>query len=162
MQELFKDMFDTYGDKVYRLALRYTGDHGKAQDLTQETFLRAYKNLDRFDKKRQAGPWLFKIASNLCRNWLRDNRELPMESIEEVNPNNGCSPEVIVIDRENELELARALDSIPEIYREVLLLKHVGDLSYKEICETLDLELSLVKNRLYRGRMILKAVLERE
>jgi RNA polymerase sigma-70 factor (ECF subfamily) len=159
LQELLQNMVETYGDKIYRLALRYTGDRDQAQDLTQETFLRAFKNLGRFDHSKEPGPWLFKIAANLCRNWLRDNREIPVESMEDYNLTTGSSPEKVYFDRENERELALALDRLPQIYREVILLKHVGELSYAEICETLGLELSLVKNRLYRGRTLLKDLL---
>ena len=162
MQELLQEMVEEYGDRVYRLTLRYTGDRYRAEDLTQETFLRAYLHLDRFDRQRPAGPWLFKIAANLCRNWQRDNRELPVEEIETLNTLPGSNPEQACLVRESEEELRRALKEMPPMYREVLLLKHVGELSYAEIAETLELELSLVKNRLYRGRIMLREKLERE
>lgn len=161
MQELLQDMVNSYSDKIYRLALRYTGDRGQAEDLTQETFLRAYKNLSRFDRNQEAGPWLFKIATNLCRNWLRDNRETPVESFEGFSQLAESSPESIYFKKESEKDLALALDSLPQKYREVILLKHIGELSYEEICRTLDLELSLVKNRLYRGRILLRDLLEK-
>ncbi len=161
MQDLLQDMVKTYGDKIYRLALRYTGDRGQAEDLTQETFLRAYKNLNRFDQDKDAGPWLFKIATNLCRNWLRDNRETPVESLEGFSQMTASSPENIYFKKESEKELALALDSLPQKYREVILLKHVGEMSYEEICKTLDLQMSLVKNRLYRGRFLLRDLLEK-
>ncbi len=156
MQELLQELVEKYGDQVFRLAFRYTGDRSRAEDLAQETFLKAYRNLDRLDRNREAGPWLFKIATNLCRNWLRDNRETPMENLEIVDSRVEDSPERIYCARESEQELVSALQDLPQIYREVLLLKHVNELSYAEICETLSLELSLVKNRLYRGRLMLK------
>ncbi len=162
MQEILQEMVEEYSDKIYRLALRYTGDREQARDLAQETFLRAYKNLDKFDRSKNAGPWLFKIATNLCRNWLRDNREVPMESLDEFNTRAENSPETIVIRKEDERELAEALDRLPLMYREVILLKHTADMSYAEIADALGLELSLVRNRLYRGRMLLRELLERE
>ncbi|MDW7738927.1 MAG: sigma-70 family RNA polymerase sigma factor [Bacillota bacterium] len=161
MQKLMQEMVETYGDRIYRLAMRYTRDSYMAQDLTQETFLRAYKHLNRFDRSKPAGPWLFKIANNLCRNWLRDNRELPVEMVDDLQAPEEESPEKYVLEREGEDELIKALYSLPQMYREVLLLKHVGELSYAEIGETLELEPSLVKNRLYRGRMMLKEALEK-
>ncbi len=159
MEELLQGMVEEYGDKLYRMALRYTGDRGQAEDLTQEAFLRAYENLDRFDRQKSAGPWLFKIATNLCRNWLRNKREIPLESLEGFDNMTVNSPEEILLEKENEKALAAALQKLPEMYREVVLLKHLGGLSYTDICETLDLELSLVKNRLYRGRLMLKDLL---
>ncbi|MBW6463685.1 MAG: sigma-70 family RNA polymerase sigma factor [Firmicutes bacterium] len=161
MQELLQEMVKNYSDKIYRSALRYTGDRGQAEDLTQETFLRAYKNLSSFDRNQEAGPWLFKIATNLCRNWLRDNRETPVESFEGFSQLTENSPESIYFKKESEKDLALALNSLPQKYREVILLKHIGELSYEEICRTLDLELSLVKNRLYRGRLLLRDLLEK-
>ena len=162
LQDLFQEMVENYSDKVYRLALRYTGDRGLAQDLTQETYLKAFKNLKSFDRSRAPGPWLFKIAANLCRNWLRDNREVPVESVGEQKAPASANPEEVLCSRESELELARALDRLPAIYREVILLKHLGELSYAEIGEALGLEMSLVKNRLYRGRLMLRELLVKE
>ncbi len=161
MQKLLQDMVETYGNQVYRLALRYTGNMHQAQDITQETFLRAYKHLDRFDRSKPAGPWLFKIAGNLCRNWLRDNREVPVEMADNLAQSTNPGPEEIYLEKEGEKELMQALNNMPLIYREVLLLRHVGELSYTEIGYTLSLELSQVKNRLYRGRIMLKEMLRK-
>ncbi len=162
MQKLLQEMFETYGDRIYRLALRYTGDRYQAQDITQETFLRAYRHLHGFDYNRPAGPWLFKIAANLCRNWLRDRREIPVANSEWLNPSPEAGPEELYLEKEGEKELVEALHGLPLLYREVILLKHVGDLSYAEICEALDLEPSLVKNRLYRGRIMLREALDKK
>jgi len=152
-------MVETNADKIYRLALRYTQDKNQAEDLTQETFLRAYQNLASYDRSKPAGPWLCTIAANLCRNWLRDNRELPFDFTEEnILPTNS-GPEELYLQQESETELLQALEKLPLIYREVLLLRHVGELSYDEIAEALNLEMSIVKNRLYRGRLMLKSSL---
>ena len=71
-------------------------------------------------------------------------------------------PEQSYLQRERQQELMQALSCLPEMYREVLLLRHVSELSYREICDVLGLELSLLKNRLYRGRIMLKQLLEKE
>lgn len=154
-------MVETNADKIYRLALRYTQDQTQAEDLTQETFLRAYKNLASYDRSKPAGPWLCTIAANLCRNWLRDNRELPFDFTEEGILPADSGPEEQYLQKESETELLQALDTMPLIYREVLLLRHVGELSYSEIAEALVLEMTIVKNRLYRGRLMLKNALLR-
>ncbi len=149
-------MVETHSDKIFRLALRYTGERSQAEDLTQETFLRAYKNLASYDRTKPAGPWLCTIAANLCRNWLRDNRELPFDFAEEGFLPAESGPEELYLQKESETEVLQALEQLPLIYREILLLRHVGELSYSEIAEALKLELSIVKNRLYRGRLMLK------
>jgi RNA polymerase sigma-70 factor, ECF subfamily len=156
LQELFREMVETHSDKIFRLALRYTGERAQAEDLAQETFLRAYKNLASYDRSKPAGPWLCTIAANLCRNWLRDNRELPFDFTEESFLPTESGPEELYLQKESETEVLQALEKLPLIYREVLLLRHVGELSYGEIAEALKLELSIVKNRLYRGRLMLK------
>ncbi len=162
MQKLLREMVETYGDRIYRLALRYTGNREQAEDIAQETFLRAYKHLDRFDRNRPAGPWLFKIATNLCRSWNRIRRETQVEALEKIQPAVDKSPEDIYLEKESEAELHRVLHGLPLQYREILLLRHVGELAYAEIAETLGLELSVVKNRLYRGRIMLREVLQEE
>lgn len=161
-QELFRAMVEHHGEAVYRLAYRYTGDRFTAEEIAQETFLRAYAGIRGFDRGRPAGPWLLRIALNLCRNRWRSAREIPMEeqiAALEADPNPG--PEQIYLQREAERELASALQALPPIYREVLILKHVNELSYTEIATVLGLNLSLVKNRLYRGRIMLREALQR-
>lgn len=162
MQELVKEMVELYGDRIYRLALRYTADHHHAQDITQETFLRACKNISRFDRSKEPGPWLFKIACNLCRNWIRDRKDIPVEIDENYLETVEPGPEQVFLIKERGKELYDALVDMPLIYREVLLLKHVSDLSYDEISKTLNINLSLVKNRLYRGRLMLSEILQKE
>jgi len=155
LQELLREMVETYGNRIYRLALRYTGNRPQAEDITQETFLKVYQNLDRYDQNRPPGPWIFKIATNLCRNWLRDNREIALNFDEETRSANP-GPEELYLAQEEKAELLQAIYRLPEKYREVIMLKHVSELSYNEIAETLNLDLSLVKNRLYRGRLMLR------
>lgn len=159
MQEIMKEMVEAHGDSVYRLALRYTGNCSIAQDITQETFLKAFKRINSFDQDKPAKPWLLKIAGNLCKNYLRDNREIPVDFIEAMEKTDQANPEQLYINQERDTELMRAVKNLPDKYREVIMLKHVNELSYSEICEVLGLELSLVKNRLYRGRLMLKDTL---
>lgn len=158
-----KRMAEQHGKAVYRLALRYTGDSFAAEDIAQETFLRACAALHRYDRSRPAGPWLLRIALNLCRNRQRSAREIPMdERIGAVEADPGPGPEQIYLQRERDLELAEALRALAPKYREILILKHVNELSYAEIGEVLGLKLSLVKNRLYRGRIALRKTLKGE
>ncbi len=160
-RELLRGMVEEHGKAVYRLALRYTGDVFTAEDIAQETFLRACAGLRGYDRSRPAGPWLLRIALNLCRNRLRSAREIPMEE-KTRGADPGPGPEHIYLQHEREQELAEALHALPQKYREVLILKHVNELSYAEICAVLGLKLSLVKNRLYRGRIALREALKKK
>ena len=161
-QELLKEMVEEHGKAVYRLALRYTGDSQLAEDIAQETFLRACAGLKNYDRSRPAGPWLLRIALNLCRNRRRAAREIPMEErLAAMEADPGPGPEHLYLQRERERELTGALRALPPIYREVLILKHVNELSYAEIGAVLGLNLSLVKNRLYRGRIMLREALQK-
>lgn len=164
-QELLRGMVEEHGGSVYRLALRFTGDAFAAEDIAQETFLRACAGLRGYDRSRPARPWLLRIALNLCRNRQRSarTREIPMEErIGAVEPDPSPGPEHIYLQRERDLELAKALQGLHPKYREVLILKHVNELSYAEIVAVLGLNLSLVKNRLYRGRIALREALKKE
>jgi len=78
-QDLLREMVEQHGNAIYRLAQRYTGDRFLAEDIAQETFLRACARLQSYDRSRPAGPWLFRIALNLCRNRRRAAREIPVE-----------------------------------------------------------------------------------
>lgn len=161
-QALLEAMVARYGEAIYRLALRYTGDSFTAEDIVQETFLRAHANRQSYDCSRPAGPWLFRIALNICRNRKRVHREIPVEerfTAAKADPSPG--PENICLQREREQELTEALRTLPSLYREVLILKHVNELSYAEIGAVLGLNLSLVKNRLYRGRIMLRKILQK-
>ena len=155
---MLQQMIQEYGDRVFRLALRYTRDHFQAEDIAQETFLRAFTHLDSFQRDKPAGPWLFTITVNLCRSQFRRRRETPVPEIRE--PSKDPGPELQYLEKEKERELMQALSHLPEMYRMPILLKHVSELSYEEICEVLGWELSQVKNRLYRGRMMLKQAYE--
>ncbi|HPU02186.1 MAG TPA: sigma-70 family RNA polymerase sigma factor [Bacillota bacterium] len=161
-QDLLREMVEQHGNAIYRLALRYTGDRFLAEDIAQETFLRAFARLQSYDRSRPAAPWLFRIALNLCRNRLRSAREIPVgERAISGKANPEAEPEQAYLQQETEQELAAALQALPPIYREVLILKHVNELSYAEISAILGLNLSLVKNRLYRGRIMLRQALQK-
>jgi len=165
LKYLLKDMVEAHGEGLYKMAFRYTGDHHAAEDIVQETFLRALRNLERYDRNRPAGPWLYRIALNLCRNRAARRREYPEEVESKLEKCSGegmtesSNPEKMVLQQEGEQELTEIIGRLPEKYRAPLILKHVNQMSYQEICNVLGWQLSLVKNRLYRGRMMLKAEL---
>ena len=162
-------------DAVYRFALRLAADPDRAQDLTQETFLRAYQNWGKYTPGTRIKSWLFTICRNL---FLRkeersrrhdeilsetadqDPRQLSREStvfmeVRERDPEGSFWSQVV------DEEVLRAIDGLPEEFREAVVLSDLEDLSYQEISEIMAVPVGTVKSRLFRGRKILQEELYR-
>lgn len=160
-------------DAVYRFALRLTGAPDRAQDLVQDTFLRAYRAWDQYTPGTQCKSWLFTICRNLfVRQWERSQRH--EEIVAENVGRDGAASEpihpvwssVAAVDPEGEFfgsfvdeEIMRSIDRLPEEYRMAVLLSDVEGLSYDEIAELLDVPVGTVKSRLFRGRRRLQKTL---
>lgn len=157
----FEAIVMKYQKKIYFLCYRMTNDHDTADDLAQETFVKAYFNLGSFRAGEPFYPWLRRIAVNLTLNYLRDRkREIsqtnyssklsnssPMEDI------NNPSPDLI------EKKIESAVDSLPAELKSVFVLRYHEKLSYKEISETLKVPIGTVMSRLNRAREKLKIAL---
>jgi RNA polymerase sigma-70 factor, ECF subfamily len=157
-------------DAVYRFALRLTGGNtAEADDVTQETFLRAYRHWDTYRRGTSVRSWLFTI----CRNAFLRSRERQARRSESLETDLDWSidalaaadlyreieqadPERRFFDSFLDEEIGRALGALPADFREVVVLSDVEGLSYGEIAEVLRLPLGTVKSRLYRGRRLLQ------
>ena len=155
-------------DKIRGAAYRFLGSEEEARDVAQEAFLKAYRALGGFKREARFSSWLYQIATNLCRDRLRRRRTraaVSLEELEETGP-------VIVETRPGAHELLqqrdlaravrRAVDALPEEQREVVILKEYQGLTFLEIAQALDVPVSTVKTRLYRGLGQLRLRLERE
>jgi RNA polymerase sigma-70 factor (ECF subfamily) len=163
-----------YAGDIYALLFRITEDVEEANDLTQETFLRALRAIGKFRGEADLKTWLFRIAINESRNrfrwWKRRKREKTFSldasagdsevSIHETMPGNSASPEENVLQREREKVLSKALNDLPQIYREAVVLCDVEGLSYGEIALALDATMGTVKSRIARGREELRRKLK--
>jgi RNA polymerase sigma-70 factor (ECF subfamily) len=144
-------LVECFQHQVFGLCLRMLRDRHDAEDVTQETFVRAIRSLHRWDQERDFRPWLFAIAGNRCRTWLanRTRRPAAQSLIEESMPDD--SP-----DRESEHGLVEevnlALDGLREDYRQAFLLFHQHELSYAEIAEALDCPVGTIKTWIHRAR----------
>jgi len=149
---------------IYRLV----GSDDEARDLCQEAFLKAYKNLGTFKQEARFSSWLYQIALNLCRDRMRRRRGRTMVSLDELEEGGTTVPEPgpSALDRVHERDLSRlvagAIASLPEEQREVIILKEYQDLTFLEIAQALDVPISTVKTRLYRGLDQLRVRLERQ
>ena len=141
-----------------------------AEDLVQETFVKVFRALDRYDPERPFAAWIFTIASRLAIDHLR-RRRVKTVSLQVAEPGSteertmdvedpGLKPDEVTSHAEEESRAAALIDSLPEHYRIVVLLRHQQDLSYEEIAEALQLPLGTVKARIHRARALMKDRIE--
>lgn len=163
--DAFGALVEGHQDFVYHLALRTLGDAHEAEDLAQETFVRAWLALPNFRGRAQLRTWLYRIVTNLCFNRLpRLRRELAAMGEEAVNDRSipGESfdgPMSGVVDEERRAFLHRQMDALPESYRLLVTLRFQQQLSYEEIAGVLSLPLGTVKTGLFRARVRLRDAL---
>jgi len=155
-------------DSVYTTCLYLTRDPDEAQDLLQETFLRAYRFWHQFTPGTNCRAWLLTIAHNAFRTRLRDrHRQHATEELEQAGrgsnpaPIEGAppNPEDIVLGRVLDSEIEDALRALPQEYLEAVLLVDIQELSYEEAARVLDCPVGTVRSRLSRGRHMLHAAL---
>lgn len=169
-ERVFRDEVMPHLDAVYRFALRLAGEPDGADDLTQETFLRAWRAFEQYEPGSRARSWLFTICRNVfLRQRERSQRhdqivekEAPRsESV--VNPlwteTRETDPEGRFFGRLVDDEVLRAIDALPEEYRTAVVLSDLEGLNYQEIGAVLDVPVGTVKSRLFRGRRRLQKVL---
>ena len=166
----FEDEALVHLDRVFHLALRLTRKRTEAEDLTQETYLRALRHFDQFDPGTNCRAWLFAILRNAFINQLkRQGREVPgldegqlerFETDMADGPGLLESPEEELLKRVVGTELVAALERLPLIFREAVVLADVEECSYKEISRICGIPMGTVMSRLSRGRRLLRRALE--
>lgn len=164
----FARMVDQYSAKIYRLALKMLGDPQDAEDVLQETFIKALRSLPNFQGRSSLSTWLFRIAVNEALMIVR-KRHPETVSLDEQKDGNGeedfeplqitdwcCLPEQELMSAEARSHLDQAIQNLPASLRSVFVLRDLQGLSTKETAETLDLSEVSVKTRLFRARMKLR------
>lgn len=148
--------------RVFRFALRLTGDRHEAEDLTQEAFLRAWKQRVGLQSERAARVWMFRIAANLWRDWGRRARH-PVsrpQRLQESSVGPFPCPEKIVGKREELDQALAALDSLPPRQRDVLYLSAVEELSLSDVAEVLTISRNAAKVSLCLARKRMRSLIE--
>lgn len=159
-------------DAAHNLARWLLRGSEDANDVTQEAFLRAYKYFDGFHGGSSKA-WLLKIVRNSCYSWLKDQPRAESMSPDEDGRLNAeherameaagygaPSPEAEFIAKADRAQLQKALEKLPPDYREILILREIEELSYKEICEIADIPIGTVMSRLSRARGLLQRRLQ--
>jgi RNA polymerase sigma-70 factor (ECF subfamily) len=141
-----------YQRRVFGLGLRMLGSADDADDLVQETFLRAWRALDRFEEDRPLAPWLLRIATNQALNVLAARGRRPVEELNESMPADGPGPDRLAEQRGLHERIRRAMAELPDEQRAILALRAGEGLSYREIADTLDIPVGTVMSRLARAR----------
>ena len=164
----FEKLVTAYEKNVYNIALRMVGDPDDAADMTQETFIKAYRALSSFRGDSKFSSWLYRIASNVCLDFLRSRSRHPQVSLSTVDeddratfelPDMRQNPEEQLMKKLGMEAVRRGLDSLPEEQRQILLLREIQGFSYEEIAGALNLESGTVKSRIFRARKRLCALL---
>jgi len=159
-QTAFAELVRTHQQAVYNLAYRMLNERTEAEDAAQETFLRAYASLDRYDTERPFRTWLLSITSNHCIDRLR-KRRLTWLSLEEPLPAHPAlnsdepEPEEAAIQNERNAMIQEMLAELAPDYRAAVVLRYWYDLSYEEIATSLETTESAIKSRLFRARQVL-------
>ena len=166
VDEAFPELVDAHQDVCFGVALRVVHDEATAEDIAQETLVRAYRALKRYPAQRvrelRLRPWLARIALNTARNAVRSRRD--HEDLERadgaVAPGDGP---VRIAERNDERRMwARLLATLPERYRLAVALRYVDDLSYVELAVVLGRPLGTVKSDVHRGTGLLRAAYDAE
>jgi len=165
----FEELVVTHQDRLYAFLLGMTRDGGQAEDLTQETFLKAYRALNRYPAARVAelrlGPWLRRIALNTQRNAVRGRRvglALVPDPPQQADPSPEGDPEALALRRREQEGLLRALGTVSASQRAAILLRHAEDLPVEEVAAILRLPEGTVKSHVHRGLARLRRALEEE
>lgn len=167
--EAFEQLVLKYQTAVYNLCLRMTGDPEDAADMTQESFLKAWRNLESFQGNSAFSTWLYRLASNTCLDHLRSVKRRPQLSLvmededgetQELDvADSAPTPEEQVILLDEQSRLNGALQALDEEQRQILILRAVNGLSYLEIGRVMNLKEGTVKSRLARAREQLRKIL---
>lgn len=165
----FAELVSRHLSGVYKFAYRYVRDPADAEDVAQETFVRAWKHLKKFDTSKNLRTWLFTIAKNTALDMLKKKKPLAFSKITEVESElesflapyvaSGELPEIAVDQKFLKGDLDEALAKLPPAYRAVLALRYNEHLKFREIAATLGEPIDTVKSKHRRGLALLRNVL---
>lgn len=167
-KEAFEEIVKEYQNKIYTLCYRYTGNYEDARDLAQEVFIKVYRNIGKFEGRSSFSTWIYQVAGNTCKDYLRKNKNKSEFSLDEEVFNkdeDAFTPQVLKDENTPETQyeekekislLKDAVNRLNPEYKMVIIMREFQDLSYEEIARQTNTSVGTVKSRLSRGRSMLK------
>ncbi len=153
---------------IYSVIYRVLGREDDARDVCQETFLRAYRAIGGFKRQARFSSWLYRIALNLCRDWLRKQKRTPtaaaaaIDDLSAAVASSGGELDLLVTRRQLSQIIARAMDELPTEQRTAIILKEYQGMTFQEVAEVVGCPVSTVKTRVYQGLITLRKHLQHE
>jgi RNA polymerase sigma-70 factor (ECF subfamily) len=163
---LYTDLVQRYQGRLVNYLNRFLFNVDESQELSQEVFLKVYRALDRYNPRYRFSTWLFRVAKNAAIDLLRKRRLklVPMQRVgvdgearEREFPSEERDPYRVLRNLERRDAIGAAIDTLTDEYRELIQLRHFAEMTYEEIAEFKGMPLGTVKNKLFRGRRLLKA-----
>ncbi|WP_158560347.1 RNA polymerase sigma factor [Paenibacillus contaminans] len=161
-KEDYTYLVNRYKNKIYGLLRGMGADHQDAQDLTQETFLKAYRKLGSHDFTKSLASWLYTIAVNLLRDLRRKAPSMELQADPALHSSPSDDPEEALLLAEHRTELLDQIRKLPTNYQITIMLRYTNDLSYEEISEVLEVPQNKIQNDLYRAKRRLKQLMTAE
>jgi len=152
--EAFGELVTRYQTSVFNVCYRILHERTESEDMAQEAFIRAHERLNTFNEEYPFGPWIRRVAANVCLNHL-SAQKITAELEDERDADASQSPEAVQVSQERSEQIREALASLPAHYRVVIELRHYQEMSYDEIAAELHIPLSDVKSHLFRARKLL-------
>jgi RNA polymerase sigma-70 factor (ECF subfamily) len=175
-EQAFNEIVRRYGDKVFSLVYRMIGSRSEAEDIAQEVFVTVFKTVDGFRGESKFSTWLLRIAANHCKNRIKYLARRPTDGNGFDEGGDGVpadtatppmrahidGPDVLMEAAELEALMQRAIESLDEEHRLLIVLRDVEELSYQEIAEITGLPEGTIKSRLHRARLAIKEWLDKK
>jgi len=164
----FSKIVDIYLKQILNFSYKLVGNRKDAEDVTQEVFLKVWKNLNKFDLEKNFKTWIFAIARNTCIDFLRKKKEIPFSKFDNEEGDNvledslvdkELKPDEVFIVTENKEKIENALSKISFIQKEVIILRYMNELSFNEISEILNIHLNTIKSHHNRALIKMKSIL---
>jgi RNA polymerase sigma factor (sigma-70 family) len=169
-QKAYQVLFDEYKQSIFHIIVKIVHNNEEAQDLVQETFIKAFGSLKSYNPSYRFTTWLYKIAANSSIDYIRKKKiqtfslDQPLETrngrVEVEVPDMTYHPEKDLTDKRKRMSIADAIGSLPEKYKQVIVMRHQEDKSYEQIAQILHVPVGTIKARIFRARELLKKKLK--
>lgn len=169
-QQGFRILSERYRKAIYHIIYKIVRNNETANDLCQETFMKAFASLASYRPEYRFSTWLYKIAANCSIDHLRKKRISALSLDQELDTGEGkveievadntYNPEKDLVRKQQKLSIGAAIDALPDKYREVIIYRHQDDKTYEEIADLLSIPVGTVKARIFRARELLKKALK--